>query len=151
MRKFEPNEHVIHPKEILKKDLQGAAKFNDVLAVKITKAVGSMWTGYLFALLSLFSLPAILKLVFPKLAIFPGWIVSASLIALIAWVSQNFLQLVLLPVIMVGQNVIQTQQDAKAEADHATLTYLANLQELQMAELKSQSEILELLKKDAKR
>src|SRR6267143_1600593 len=114
MQNFKPNKNVVHPKEILKKDLQGAAKFNDKLAVKITKGVGSMWTGYLFGMLSLFSLPAILKLVFPKLTIFPGWLVSASLISLIAWVSQNFLQLVLLPVIMVGQNVIQTQQDAKA-------------------------------------
>src|SRR5579863_10458295 len=120
MNKIEPNKHVTHPKELLKEDLQGAAKFNDRLAVTITKTVGSMWTGYLFALLSLFSLPAILKLVFPKLSIFPHWIVSASLISLIAWVSQNFLQLVLLPIIMVGQNVIQTQQDAKAEADHQT-------------------------------
>jgi hypothetical protein len=151
MSKFEPNEHVIHPRKILKKNLQGAAKFNDRLAVKITKGVGTMWTGYIFALLSLFSLPAILHLVLPKLTIFPHWLVSASLIALIAWLSQNFLQLVLLPIIMVGQNVIQSQQDAKAESDHKTLTYLANLQEEQMTELKNQGEILELIKKEMKR
>jgi hypothetical protein len=151
MDKLKPNDHVTHPKEMLKKDLQGAAKFNDKLAVTITQTVGTMWTGYLFALLSLFSLPAILKLVFPKLTIFPHWLISASLISLIAWVSQNFLQLVLLPVIMVGQNVIQGQQDAKAEADHKTLTYLANLQEEQMTELKNQGEILAYLKKTVKR
>ena len=151
MDKFKPNVNVIHPEVVLKKDLQGAAKFNNVLAVKITQSVGSMWTAYLFAILSLFSLPAILKLVFPKLTIFPHWLVSASLIALIAWISQNFLQLVLLPVIMVGQNVIQTQQDAKAETDHKTLTYLANLQDEQMKELKNQAAILEFLKKNIKR
>lgn len=151
MDKFKPNEHVIHPKAMLKKNLHGAAKFNNKLAVKITKGVGTMWTGYLFALLSFFSLPAILKLVFPRLTIFPHWIISASLISLIAWVSQNFLQLVLLPVIMVGQNVIQTQQDAKAETDHRTLTYLANLQEEQMKELKNQGEILDYLKKKLNR
>ncbi len=145
-----PNINVVHPKEMLKRDLKGFSRFNDRLAVKITKSVGSMWTGYMFAVLSLFSLPAILHLVFPKWTIFPHWLISASLISLIAWISQNFLQLVLLPVIMVGQNVIQSQQDAKAEADHKTLTYLANLQEEQMKELKNQSNILELLKKDVK-
>lgn len=147
MNKLTPNIHVTHPKQILKKELHGLSKFNNTLAVGITKTVGTMWTGYIFALLSLFSLPAILKLVFPNLSVFPHWLISASLISLIAWVSQNFLQLVLLPIIMVGQNVIQGQQDAKAEADHNTLTYLANLQEEQMVELKKQGEILELLKK----
>ena len=152
MNNLEPNENVIHPEAILKQDLRGFTKFNVRLAVRITETVGSMWTAYIFALLSLFSLPAILTLVFPSLAhFFPHWIVSASLIALIAWVSQNFLQLVLLPVIMVGQNVIQSQQDAKAQVDHKTLTYLANLQDEQMTELKNQSEILEYLMKEIKR
>ena len=38
---------------------------------------------------------------------------------------------------MVGQNVIQDHQQAKAEADHRTLTYIANLQEEQMKELEA--------------
>ena len=38
--------------------------------------------------------------------------------------SQSFLQLVLLPIIIVGQNVISASQDARAEADHETLTVL---------------------------
>src|SRR5580698_8146198 len=128
MTKLQPNVHVIHPKDLLKSEEQGITRFNTTLALKITNTVGSMWSAYLFALLSLFSLPAILVLVSPSLKHdFPKWIVDASLITLIAWVSQNFLQLVLLPIIMVGQNVIQGQQSAKAEADHRTLTYLANL------------------------
>jgi hypothetical protein len=151
MDKFTPNEHVVNPKVLLKKEEAGITKFNTALALKITNTVGSMWTAYLFGLLSLFSLPAILVLVSPHLKhFFPHWIVAASLISLIAWVSQNFLQLVLLPVIMVGQNVIQGQQDAKADADHRTLTFLANLQEEQMTELKNQGEILEFLKKELK-
>jgi hypothetical protein len=150
MDSLKPNINVTHPKKLLKKDLKGINKFNDKLAIRITNAVGSMWTGYLFGLISLFSLPAILHLVFPKLHIFPNWIISASLISLIAWVSQNFLQLVLLPIIMVGQNVIEGQQNAKAETDHKTLTYLANLQEEQMIELKNQGDILELIKKEIK-
>jgi len=43
---------------------------------------------------------------------------------------------------MVGQNVIQTQNESKAETDHKTLTYLATLQDEQMKELKNQTEIL---------
>jgi hypothetical protein len=146
---LKPNEHVVNPRELLKKEEQGAAKFNTALALKITNGVGSMWTAYLFTLLALVSLPAILTQGhFVGTGTFPKWLISVSLIALVAWVAQTFLQLVLLPIIMVGQNVIQGQQNAKAEADHRTLTYLANLQDEQMALLKNQSEMLELLKKD---
>jgi hypothetical protein len=148
MDKFRPNINVIHPSALLKQKQSGIRKFNTKLALKITNGVGSMWSAYLFALLSLLSLPAILVLVSPALRHdFPKWIVAASLITLIAWVSQNFLQLVLLPVIMVGQNVIQDHQQAKAETDHRTLTFLANLQEEQMIELKNQGAILDYLKK----
>ncbi len=151
MDKYKPNENVIHPQQILKQEAAGITKFNMALALKITNAVGSMWSAYLFGLLSLMSLPAILVLVSPSLrSDFPKWIIATSLITLIAWISQNFLQLVLLPIIMVGQNVIQGQNDAKAESDHQTLTYLANLQEEQMKELKSQTEALEFLKKAIK-
>ena len=41
--------------------------------------------------------------------------------------SSYFLQLVLLPVIIVGQNVQQAATDARAEADHATLVALYSL------------------------
>ena len=151
MDKLAPNSNVIHPKELLQNDKVGISKFNTKLALRITNSVGSMWSAYLFAVLSLFSLPAILVLVSPSLkSHFPHWIIAASLITLIAWISQNFLQLVLLPIIMVGQNVIQGQQDAKAETDHKTLTYLANLQDEQMTELKDQTAILEYLKQKLK-
>lgn len=149
MSKLQPNVHVIHPKEILKREEAGANKFNNALAVKITNVVGSMWSAYCFGLLSLCSLPAILVTLNGNLRhFFPHWMIAASMITLVAWISQNFLQLVLLPVIMVGQNVIQGQQDAKAEADHNTLTYLANLQDEQMVLLKNQSQVLDLLQKD---
>jgi hypothetical protein len=107
-----------------------------------------MWTAYLFTVLAIVSLPAILTQGnFVPHSTFPKWLISASLIALVAWVAQTFIQLVLLPIIMVGQNVIQGQQAAKAEADHNTLTYLANLQEVQMKELKQQGESLARLEK----
>ncbi len=153
MSDLKDNANVIHPKEVYKNKhpVSFASKFNNSLAVKITNGVGTMWTAYLFTVLAFVSLPAVLTGVFPHLRnFFPGWLISTSLIALIAWVAQTFFQLVLLPIIMVGQNVIQGHQEAKAETDHRTLTYLANLQEEQMKLLKNQSEILQELKKTSK-
>ena len=138
---------LIHPKELLKKEETGITKFNTWLAIKITNSVGTMWTAYIFTLLALVSLPAILTQGhIVSASTFPKWLISVSLIALVAWIAQTFIQLVLLPIIMVGQNVIQAQNDAKAEADHQNLTKLVQLQEEQITELKNQSEILEILK-----
>jgi hypothetical protein len=66
-------------------------KFNDWLAVKITKAVGSMWCAYIFTALALISLPSA--------------IASGNVITIVSWVAQTFLQLVLLSVILKGQNL----------------------------------------------
>ncbi|WP_292885712.1 hypothetical protein [Microbacterium sp.] len=141
-----PNAYVVHPAELRAAPTSAVTRFNTRLAVRITAVMGSMWSAYAFALLSLLSLPAILVAFSPGLrSWFPSWIVTTSMITLIAWISQNFLQLVLLPVIMVGQNVIQSQQDAKAEADHRTLTYLTNLQQEQLRLLAGQREVLERL------
>ena len=91
----------------------GINRFNTWLAVKITKTVGSMWMAYAFAALTLISLPAA--------------IASGQVIIIVAWIAQTFLQLVLLPIIIVGQNVIQVTNDARAEADHETLTAVHQL------------------------
>jgi hypothetical protein len=90
-----------------------AQRINKKLAILITRGVGTMWCAYIFALLSLASLPAILTQAF-SLHVFPGWLISASLIALVAWVSSYFLQLILLPIIIVGQNVMGEAGDARA-------------------------------------
>src|SRR5256886_12891389 len=111
-------------------------RFNSWLAVGITKRVGTMWAAYLFVLIALVSFPAALS------AFLQGDTVTG-----ITWLSQSFLQLVLLPIIIVGQNVISAAQDARAEADHETLTALhaINVQQLQI--LERQHEILEKLDK----
>ena len=89
------------------------ARFNSRLGVVITNAVGSMWAAYVFAAVALLSLPAILTQAF-HLHVFPSWLINASLIDLVAWVSSYFLQLVLLPIIIVGQNVQSQAADARA-------------------------------------
>ena len=71
-------------------------RFNDKIAVFITKWVGSMWAAYLFILFTFTALPAALK---------------SGPYTLVAWASSYFLQLVLLPIIMVGSNLIQRSMD----------------------------------------
>jgi hypothetical protein len=85
-----------------------------------------MWAAYVFVLISLVSFPQALN------AFFAGDTVTG-----ISWLSQSFLQLVLLPIIMVGQQVISAAQDARAETDHETLTALhrINVQQLRILEL----------------
>jgi hypothetical protein len=73
--------------------------FNGRIAMLITNAVGTMWCAYLFAILALISLPEAIQ---------------AGTSALIAWIAQTFLQLVLLSVIMVGQKVAAAASDKQA-------------------------------------
>lgn len=112
---------------------------NNRIAVSITRVTATMPTAYIFCAISLVSLPAALR--------------SHDAFVIVSWISQCFLQLVLLPIIMVGQNVISASQDARAEADHLTLTTLhaMNVRQLEMLEqqariLEQQHVILEMLK-----
>ena len=118
-------------------------RFNTRLAVAITKSVGTMWAAYLFTMIALVSFPQALDA-----------FLHGNLLVGINWLSQSFLQLVLLPIIIVGQNVISAAQDARAEADHLTLTTLhaMNVRQLEMLEqqrriLDQQHRILEILHK----
>ena len=82
-----------------------AARFNQWFAVKVTTGVGTMWCAYAFAALALVSLPSA--------------IASGSAVTLVSWISQTFLQLVLLSVIIVGQNVLAAAADKRSEATYA--------------------------------
>jgi hypothetical protein len=108
-------------------------RFNTWLAVRITKTVGTMWIAYLFAAIALISLPAAIR--------------TGDTIIIVAWVAQTFFQLVLLPIIIVGQNVIQAANDARAEADHETLSAVHQLTVEVHAINEAQSAILEKLQK----
>jgi hypothetical protein len=84
----------------LHNEIKKADGVNAKLAVFLTNLVGSMWCAYVFAILAFIGLPAALK---------PGGE------GIIAWIAQTFLQLVLLSVIMVGQNVQSDASDARAQ------------------------------------
>ena len=48
------------------------------------------------------------------LTIFASWLVSVSLIGLVAWIAQTFFQLVLLSALLLGQNLQNEAADARA-------------------------------------
>ncbi len=73
---------------------------NAKIAVFLTNIVGSMWCAYLFAAIALLGLRPALR---------PGGE------GIIAWIAQTFLQLVLLSVIMVGQNVQSQASDLRSQ------------------------------------
>jgi hypothetical protein len=106
-------------------------RFNTFIAVKITKTVGSMWCAYLFALLAIISLPAAIN--------------SHDPIIIVAWIAQTFLQLVLLPIIIVGQNVQSAASDARAQNDHDTLVAIHTLTAEIYKLSQQQTKILDLL------
>lgn len=91
-------------------------RFNAKVGLRITEGVGTMWAAYVFALIALLSLPFTLHAVSARtFSFFPGWLIHASLYALVGWVSSYFLQLVLLPIIIVGQNIQAKASDRRAE------------------------------------
>jgi hypothetical protein len=103
-----------NPEEI-RKAMDEVSGFNAKFAIFITKGVGSMGCAYLFSLIALCSLPAILtEAKWVPGSTFPHFLISPGLILIVAWVAQTYIQLVLLSVIMVGQNVQSLAADARA-------------------------------------
>ncbi|CAN5551407.1 hypothetical protein BH10ACT3_BH10ACT3_17900 [soil metagenome] len=78
-------------------------RFNTAVALAITKVVGTMWCAYAFGALALISLPEALR---------------DGTEATISWIAQTFLQLVLLSIIIVGQNLQSAAGDARAQATY---------------------------------
>jgi hypothetical protein len=95
-----PHPHLEARKEFIKKHREQVSGFNNRLAVWITNIVGTMWCAYAFAILALISFPEAIK---------------SGTSALVAWVAQTFLQLVLLSIIMVGQKVAAAKSDRQLE------------------------------------
>ncbi len=76
---------------------------NGRIALALTAAVGTMWCAYAFAILALIVLPEA---------------IGGGLLPFVQWVSQTFIQLVMLSVIVVGQNIL-----ARASDKRAVMTY----------------------------
>lgn len=108
-------------------------KFNRKLALLITSGVGTMACAYIFAGIALISLPKA--------------IASHDVIVIVSWIAQTFLQLVLLSIIMVGQQISSEKVDQQIAETHAAALGEFELAKLEVAELKQiSSEVHQLLK-----
>ena len=118
VKKYEYQHHP-HTRARQAPSVSSVEGFNNRLGTFITKRVGTMWAAYVFAGLALLSLPSA--------------IATGEVRVIIDWVAQTFLQLVLVSVIMVGQNQLSAKADARAEATYkdatAMLHEVAQLQE----------------------
>lgn len=110
---------------------------NNRIALVLTAAVGTMWCAYAFACLALVVLPQVLKQHDP--------------VQLVQWVSQTFIQLVMLSVIMVGQNILGQAADKRAEMTYkdaeATFHEAHQIQEHLKAQDDAINTILERMEK----
>ena len=91
--------------------------FNKKIALTLTARVGTMGMFWWFNVLSLLSLPATLVLVGVFAAPKAGplhFFLTFGWIYLITWICQNYIQLVLLPALMVGQNLQNEASDARS-------------------------------------
>lgn len=133
---YQPHPHVQkreakHPAFVGKK-----LSLNNRIGLRITKTVGTMWAAYAFVALTLVSLPAALA--------------SGNELVIVAWVAQTFLQLVLLPVIIVGQNIQAASADAMAVATYEDATALLEEAKQLQAHLAAQDEALARIEKGLK-
>ena len=103
-----------------------AGRVNATVALAVSAALSNMWFFWLCVLLDIAQLVLLLT----------GRLPLAAL--LITFVAQTVIQLLALPVLGVMASIQQRASDARAEADHATLVALHDMQ-------KTQLEILERL------
>lgn len=86
----------------------------------VTLSVGTMWCAILFAALALMSAPEAFA--------------TGNLIVIIQWTAGVFLQLVLLPIIIVGQNVQGAKTEARdIETHDAVMAELAEVKQIAAA------------------
>lgn len=109
---------------------------NGRIALVLTSAVGTMWCAYVFALLALLVVPQAVR---------------GGLLTFVQWVSQTFIQLVMLSVIMVGQSVMGRAADKRAEMTYkdaeATFHEAQQIQDHLLAQDSAINAILERLEK----
>lgn len=108
-------------------------RLNGRIGLQVTIIVGTMWTAYLFTVLALFTLPD---------AIHQG------IYYVIVWLSSSFLQLVLLPIIIVGQNIQAKAADQRAEDTYKDAeAVLKEAEKIQKHLLAQDAAITELLRR----
>ena len=118
--------HVRHPKELLRERRQAKKRDNKVLYYN---DVMLEWvTNHVLGSVILFDVALIVPLV-----VIPA---PESIKITLGVISGSWIQWWALPALQRSQNKTQAQNDAKAEVDHETLTYLATTQDQQLEEIK---------------
>ena len=122
------------PQRILSRDVWhtvfGAGtvdRLNAFIAVGATRLLSNMWFFWFCVVLDLFELPAVIQNPNPTL--------------IVTYLSQTVIQLLALPLLGAGQRIIAAAQDARAEADHKTLTALHTINVHQMEILRRLDEL----------
>ncbi len=98
----------------------GIRGFNERLAIRLSGAVSTMWTAYLFTVLALVTIFAVL-----------GWfgVLSPLVAAVGEAVSQTFIQLVFLPILALVSSVQSRQSEIQADEQYHTS--LRNLHDIE--------------------
>jgi hypothetical protein len=135
--------HVPHPR-IEQRKHEKPVKTNDErvgvngkVALIITAIVGTMWCAYIFAVLGVTGIAAAVSN-------------NATLVLLVGAISGYFLQLVLLPIIIVGQNIQGKASDKRSEQTYkdaeAILNECLQLQQHLQAQDKILDDVVEHVK-----
>jgi DNA integrity scanning protein DisA with diadenylate cyclase activity len=103
---------------------------NRRIAEKITAGVSTMWAAYLFAAIALISLPAAIR--------------SGDTLTIVDWIAQTFLQLVLLSIIMVGQQ--RSSDDVTKQIEETHAASLAEFEYAKEARALADQELAEIKK-----
>ncbi len=126
-----PHPHLKHRAEQGPVTVAGPARkhlitrINTRAAVLVTRGVGTMYCAYAFALLALYGLPAGLH---------------GGAAGFVQWASSQFIQLVLLPIIIVGGAVLAEATDRMAKRQFDDVELLLHGQAEQAAHLAAQDE-----------
>jgi hypothetical protein len=138
VRFMNSHSHVRHPEEVLAAQKQARISRQSHLT-NANDALLEWITNNILASVVLFDIALIVPLI-----ILPA---PTSIKITLGVISGSWIQWWALPALQRSQNKTQAQNDAKAEVDHETLTYLATLQDEQMSELKGIRDILKTLDK----
>ncbi len=133
---MDKHSHVRHPREVIREVKNAPRRQNKLLY--FNDIVLEWITNHILASVLLFDI----ALIVPLLTLRAPDSVKITL----GVISGSWIQWWALPALQRSQNKTQAQNEAKADVDHETLTYLARFQDQQMAELKSIAEILRELR-----
>ena len=135
---LQPHQHVRHPKDLLRE--RRAHKRHNNKVLYYNDVVLEWVTDHVLGSVLLFDIALIVPLV-----VIPA---PESIKITLGVISGSWIQWWALPALQRSQNKTQAQNDAKAEVDHETLTYLATTQDEQSEMIKKVVQTLADLKKN---